>query len=374
MMKEKKIIVVIDTNNNRKNVIRTINCIQRQTTYEEIFPIIIYDVSRDEEEGAGIETNVVEEVDEEVNNILRKITVVNDIRELGKIIKESKIEKLLFINTQITLAPNAIATLISENTDDQLALKHLIADVNGEYKTNDRELFSPYCKMYNTNELLAVIDEESKVDKCMQLKYILLGKTTRIVDAYAYQRGDTGIGIDFDTDYEFIKLLIDNEKFCGIDIVTDIVEKTLCKAFEESVEAENEQAFCVLQKSFETLTFNEDVLAMECKKYSIPSELFKIIGKCNSVQFKKMYEKFRNLQAKHEQSMVSDTKTTSVELARIENVVNDLRLRVGSLEQEQNGYEVAKHVVHMYQDGRLGMGTIIKSVFAWARYKVLGKR
>lgn len=373
-MKKKKIIVVIDTKNNRKNIIRTINCIQRQTAYEEIFPIIIYDASRNEKEDAGIETNVVEEVDEEVNNILRKTTVVNDIRELGKIIKESKIEKLLFINTQIILAPNAIAALIGENTDDQLALNHLIADVNGDYKTNDRVMFSPYCKTYNTNELLTILAEESKVGKCMQLKYILLGKTTKIVDAHAYQMGDTGLGIDFDTDYEFIKLLIDNEKFCGIDIVTNIVEKTLCKAFEESIEAENEQAYNVLQKSFETLTFNEDVLEMEYKKYSIPSELFKIIGKCNVVQFKKMYEKFRDLQAKQEQSMVSDTKTTSAEFESIENVVNDLCLRVGRLEQEQNGYEVAKHVVNMYQDGRLGMGTIIKSVFAWMRYKVLGKR
>ena len=92
------------------------------------------------------------------------------------------------------------------------------------------------------------------------------------------------------------------------------------------------------------------------------------------MQFKKMYEKFRNLQAKQEQSMVSDTRTTSAELESIENVVNELCLRVGSLEQEQNGYEVAKHVVNMYQDGRLGMETIIKSVFAWMRYKVLGKR
>ena len=373
-MEDKKIIVVIDTKNDRKNIIRTVNCIRRQTAYEDIFPIMIYDESMELEEDTDVQINVEKEINDEISETLKNITVVREIGELKKIIKKSNIPKLLFINTQIILAPNAIKSFIGEQTDELLALTHLIADSNGEYKTNNKVMFSPYCKLYNTDELLDLLDKENKIDKSLQLQYMLNKMTTKIVDAYSYQIGDLGLCVNFDTEYEFIKGLMDNEDFFGIDVVTDSVEKVLYEAFEESICAENEQAYSVLQKSFETLTFDEDVLELECQKYSITPELFKIIGRCNVVQFKKMHEKFQKLGAKQEQSLARNENTANVDLEHIENMVNDLRLRISNLEQEQNGYAVAQNVVGMYKDGKLGMGTIIKSAFAWIKYKVLGKR
>lgn len=345
MMEEKKIIVVIDTKNDIKNIIRTMNCIRRQTAYEYILPVILYDESMNVEENIEKETSFSKEIDNEISDILRKTTVAADLEDLKKIIKDINIKETFFINTQIVLEPNAIETLINEKTDEQCILKYMIADLNGAYRTNNLVSFSPYCKIYNSRELLNLFNEGNKIDKVLQLKYMLNKRSSRLVDAYSYQIGNLGLCVDYDIDYEFIKLLTYNEDFLGIDLVTDIVEQTLCTAFEDSIELESNQAYSFLQKSLETLTFDENILALECKRYGIAPELFKIIGRCNIIQFKNMYKKFKKLQ------------------------VNSKLKLVNSIDVRQDGYEVAQYVVNMYQEGKLGMGTIIKSVIAWIKYK-----
>ena len=93
-----------------------------------------------------------------------------------------------------------------------------------------------------------------------------------------------------------------------------------------------------------------------------------IIGRCDVSQFRKMYEKFETLADKEIIAEKGDSKL----IENLQNAIKNLETRVSCL--EQNDYTVEQHVESMYQNGKLGMGTIIKSTIAWIKYKLSGKR
>ena len=380
-MENKKICIVIDTKDNKNNIIRTVNSIKRQTSYDDILMVILYDCDKEAEI-----IEVDETISAEIDDIFSKNEVVSDVNELMQILETNDIENVLFVNEEIILAPNAVEQMLAEDTeqDEQLVLNHLKLDAKGNYVADKKIEVSPYCKLYSSHDLFEIVDDDELcVCKNWQLKYSLAGKIQKMVDAYAYQIGDIGICVDYKTEYGYIKTLFENEDAIGIGIVTDVVEKTLYKAFKESIEHENEYAYAFLQECTTSLSFDKTILDMEFRKYKITPELFEIIGRCDVSQFKKMYDKFGALGNKTEivekTKVVEKTKpvNTSSELAQIkelQELVTKLEIRVGSLEQEQNGYAVGQHVVSMYQNGKLGMGTIIKSAIAWIKYKLSGKR
>lgn len=374
-MKNKKICIVIDTKDKKNNIIRTVNAIKRQTAYGNIMMVIMYDCRKNDEP-----TEVDETISAEIDDIFSNNEVVNNINELKQTLEANDIENVLFVNQEIILAPNAVEQIMMTDveSDEQLVLNHLKLDTKGNYVADEKIQVSPYCKLYSLHDLFEIVDDDELcVCKNWQLKYSLVGKTQKMVDAYAYQIGDMGLRVDYKTEYGYLKTFLENEDIIGIGVVTDVVEKTLYKALKESIEYENEDAYSFLQVCMTSFTFDKTILDMEFRKYKITPELFEIIGRCDASQFKKMYDKFGALGNKTE--IVEKTKpvNTSNELAQIkelQELVTKLEIRVGSLEQEQNGYAVGQHVVSMYQNGKLGMGTIIKSAIAWIKYKLSGKR
>ena len=368
-MENKKISVAIDTRNEKKNIIRAVNSIKRQVSYDDILMVLLYDENKDQDV-----FDINEEVSAEISEIFADIDTVKNLVELRKLLEEQRVEKLIFVNTEIVLAPNAITVLLAENSEEQLVLNHVVSDTKGNYVEDKKVRFSPYCKLYVADDLFG-IDEASEISlsQNLQLRYSLIGKEIKTVDAYAYQSGNTGICVDYETGYEYIKSLLDNEDVVGIDVVADIVEETLYKALRESLDKENGQAFALLQKCMGNLTFDKDILELEFRKYKITPELFEIIGRCNVSQFKKMYEKFGALSVKCN-TEIQTVNVESQQIVRLQDTLKNLEIRVNGLEQEQNGYEAAQHVVKMYQNGKLGMGTIIKSAVAWIKYKLSGKR
>lgn len=374
-MKNKKICIVIDTKNKKNNIIRTVNCIKRQKSYENILMVILYDYDKDNEP-----VEVDETISTEIDDIFLNNEIVNDVNELKQILEANDIDNVLFVNEEIILAPNAVEQIMvtDAESDEQLILNHFKLDDKGNYVADEKIQISPYCKLYSSHDLFEIVDDDqSDVCKNWQLKYSLVGKTQKMVDAYAYQIGDMGVCVDYKTEYGYIKTFLENEDVIGIGVVTDVIEKTLYKAFKESIKHENEYAYALLQECMTSLTFDKTILDMEFRKYKITPELFEIIGRCDVSQFKKMYDKFGALGNKAEIVEKTNLVNTGNELAQIkelQELVTKLEIRLGSLEQEQNGYAVGQRVVSMYQNGKLGMGTIIKSAIAWIRYKLSGKR
>lgn len=372
-MENKKICIVIDTKNNKNNIIRTVNSIKRQTSYEDILMVILYNHEKDIE---LIEAD--ENISEEIDDIFSNNEVVNNINELKQILEANDIENVLFVNQEIILAPNAVEQIMMTDveSDEQLVLNHLKLDAKGNYVSDEEIQVSPYCKLYSLHDLFEIVDDDELcVCKNWQLKYSLVGKTQKMVDAYAYQIGDLGVCVDYKTEYGYIKTLLENEDIIGIGVVTDVIEETLYKAFKESIEHENESAYAFLQECMTSLSFDNTILDLEFKKYKIVPELLELVGRCDATQFKKMYEKFGTLVEK--QTVVETNTAKNVDSKQIEclqNMIKNLEIRVNEFEQEQNGYAVGQHVVEMYQNGKLGMGTIIKSVIAWIKYKLSGKR
>lgn len=375
-MENKKICVAIDTRNDKRNIIRTVNSIKRQTAYESVLMVVLYD------EGSSISdiSSMDEAILSETEQLLNKIDIVENLKELKTLLEEKHVDKLMFVNTEIVMAPNAIEQLLSDDSNEQLILNHLVVDSKGDYVRNEKTISSPYCKVFIANELFGMeMDGTSLcVSHNLQLRYSFLGKKLKTVNAYAYQCEDIDIGIDYETEYDYIKSLLANESIVGIDVVTDTIENILYKALRESLDKENASAFVLLQKCVETLTFDDDILQLEYKKYKITPELFEIIGRCDVSQFKKMYQKFGALGAKNNAQMqVVEEQTNNYnpqQLVNLQNTIKNLEIRINSLEQEQNGYVAAQNVVGMYKDGKLGMGTIFKSIVAWIKYKVSGKR
>lgn len=372
-MENKKICIAIDTKNKRNNIIRTVNSIKRQTSYDDILMVILYDEDKDNEP-----IEVDENISVEIDDILKNSEVVNNINELKKILEVNDVKKVLFVNEEIILAPNVVEQILMSDVvlEEQLVLNHLSLDSKENYVADERIKISPYCKLYSTEDLFEIIGEdESSICKNWQLKYLLTGKTMMMVEAYAYQLGDIGICVDYETEYGYIKSLLENEDAIGIGVVTDVIEKTLYKVFKESIEHENEDAYILLQKCMTSLTFDKTILELEFKKYKIVPELCEIIGRCDVTQFKKMYEKFGTLVDKEiAVEKIQPKNVDSKQIESLQNMIKNLEIRVNGLEQEQNGYAVGLHVVSMYRNGKLGMGTIIKSAIAWIKYKLSGKR
>lgn len=372
-MENSKICIVIDTKNKKRNIIRIVNSIKRQTSYEDILTVILYDCDKDDEL-----MEVDETISEEIDDIFSNNEVANDINDLKQILEANDIENVLFVNEEIILAPNVVEQIMKTDvgTDEQLVLNHLKLDAKGNYSADKKIQVSPYCKLYSLHELFDIVDDdEFCVCKNWQLKYSLVDKTQKMVDAYAYQIGDMGVCVDYETEYGYIKTLLENEDIIGIGIVTDVIEKTLYKAFKESVEHENKEAYALLQRCMTSLVFDETILDLVFRKYKIVPELCEIIGRCDVIQFNKMYEKFGTLVEKEiVEEKSSDKNGDSKQIENLQNMINNLEIRVNDLEQEKNGYVVGQHVVSMYKNGKLGMGTIIKSAIAWIKYKLSGKR
>lgn len=371
-MENKKICVVIDTQNSKNNIIRVLNSVKRQVAYDDVLIVILYDESKD----TGV-VQLDEIISAEINEIFTNYKQIKNLNDMKKLLEANSIKRILFINNEIILAPNAISELSNDDMDseEQLILNHIILD-DENYIQNEKIKFSPYCKLYLTDDLYKINEiSEFNISQTLQLKYLLLGKELKTVNAYAYQIGNIGIDVDYENGYEYMKLLLENEDVAGIDMVTDIIENTLYKAFKKSIEDEEKQAFALLQKCMTNLAFDKTILKLELNKYEIEPELCNIIGRCNVLQFKKMYEKFTDLNAKEEvHEKMLDENINLQQVAGLQDVINNLELRVNSLEQEQNGYAAAQHIVGMYQNGKLGMGTIIKSAIAWIKYKLSGKR
>ncbi len=379
-MENKKICIAIDTKNKKKNIIRIVNSIKRQTSYEDILTVILYDCDKDD---GFIEVD--ETISEEIDDIVSNNEVANDIHDLKQILEANDIENVLFVNEEIILAPNVVEQIMKTDveSDEQLVLNHLKLDAKGNYVADKKIQVSPYCKLYSLHDLFEIVDDDELcVCKNWQLKYSLVGKTQKMVDAYAYQIGDLGACVDYKTEYGYIKSILENEDVIGIGLVTDVIEKTLYKAFKESIEHVSEEAYAFLQKCMTSLVFDKTILELEFKKYKIVPELCEIIGRCDVIQFKKMYEKFETLVEKEIIAEKGDSKL----IENLQNIIKNLETRVSCLEQNdytveqhvesmyQNGYEVGQYVVSMYQNGKLGMGTIIKSAIAWIKYKLSGKR
>ena len=379
-MENKKICIVIDTENKKNNIIRTVNSIKRQSSYDDILMVILYDCRKDDE---PIEED--ENVSEEIDDIFSNNKIANDINELKQLLETNGIDYVVFVNEEIILAPNAIEQMLMADMepDEQIVLNHLKLDEKGNYVADDKIQVSPYCKLYLSHDLFEIVnDDDSGICKNWQLKYSLAGKTLKMVDAYVYQIGDMGIGVDYKTEYGYIKSILENEDVIGIGVVTDVIENTLYKAFKESIEDENEYAYAFLRECMTNLSFDKTILDLELEKYKIVPELCEIIGRCDVIQFKKMCEKFGTLAEKE----IIAEKEDSESIANLQNIIKDLETRVSYLEQNdytveqhvesvyQNGYAVGQYVVSMYQNGKLGMGTIIKSTIAWIKYKLSGKR
>ena len=379
-MENKKICIAIDTKDKKNNIIRTVNAIKRQTSYENIMMVILYDCRKNDEF-----TEVDETISAEIDDIVSNNEVVNNINELKQILEANDIENVLFVNEEIILAPNAVEQIMMTDveSDEQLVLNHLKLDTGGNYVADEKIQVSPYCKLYSLHDLFEIVDDDELcVCKNWQLKYSFAGKTARMIDAYAYQIGDMGICVDYKTEYGYIKSIIENEDIIGIGVVTDVIEKALYKAFKESIEHVNEEAYAFLQKCMTSLSLDKTILELELKKYKIVPELCAIMGRCDVSQFRKMYEKFETLADKEIIAEKGDSKL----IENLQNAIKNLETRVSCLEQNdytveqhvesmyQNGYAVGQYVVSMYQNGKLGMGTIIKSTIAWIKYKLSGKR
>lgn len=379
-MENKKICIAIDTKDKKNNIIRTVNAIKRQTACENIMMVILYDCRKNDES-----TEVDENISAEIDDIFSNNEVVNNINELKQTLEANDIENVLFVNQEIILAPNAVEQILMTDveSDEQLVLNHLKLDTKGNCVADEKIQVSPYCKLYSLHDLFEIVDDDELcVCKNWQLKYFLVGKTQKMVDAYAYQIGDLGVCVDYKTEYGYIKSILENEDVIGIGLVTDVIEKVLYKAFKESIEYVNEEAYAFLQKCMTSLSFDKTILDLELKKYKIVPELCAIIGRCDANQFRKMYEKFETLEEKEIIAEKGDSKI----IENLQNIIRDLETRVSYLEQNdytveqhvesmyQNGYAVGQYVVSMYQNGRLGMGTIIKSTIAWIKYKLSGKR
>jgi len=278
-MENKKICIAIDTKDKKNNIIRTVNAIKRQTSYENIMMVILYDCRKNDEF-----TEVDETISAEIDDIVSNNEVVNNINELKQILEANDIENVLFVNEEIILAPNAVEQIMMTDveSDEQLVLNHLKLDTGGNYVADEKIQVSPYCKLYSLHDLFEIVDDDELcVCKNWQLKYSFAGKTARMIDAYAYQIGDMGICVDYKTEYGYIKSIIENEDIIGIGVVTDVIEKALYKAFKESIEHVNEEAYAFLQKCMTSLSLDKTILELELKKYKIVPELCAIIGRLN---------------------------------------------------------------------------------------------
>lgn len=183
-MENKKICIAIDTKDKKNNIIRTVNAIKRQTSYENIMMVILYDCRKNDEF-----TEVDETISAEIDDIVSNNEVVNNINELKQILEANDIENVLFVNEEIILAPNAVEQIMMTDveSDEQLVLNHLKLDTGGNYVADEKIQVSPYCKLYSLHDLFEIVDDDELcVCKNWQLKYSFAGKTARMIDAYAY--------------------------------------------------------------------------------------------------------------------------------------------------------------------------------------------
>ena len=81
-MENKKICIAIDTKDKKNNIIRTVNAIKRQTSYENIMMVILYDCRKNDEF-----TEVDETISAEIDDIVSNNEVVNNINELKQILE-----------------------------------------------------------------------------------------------------------------------------------------------------------------------------------------------------------------------------------------------------------------------------------------------
>lgn len=105
-MENKKICIAIDTKDKKNNIIRTVNAIKRQTSYENIMMVILYDCRKNDEF-----TEVDETISAEIDDIVSNNEVVNNINELKQILEANDIENVLFVNEEIILAPKQLSKL-----------------------------------------------------------------------------------------------------------------------------------------------------------------------------------------------------------------------------------------------------------------------
>ena len=77
-MENKKICIAIDTKDKKNNIIRTVNAIKRQTSYENIMMVILYDC-RKNDEFTEVDETISAEIDDIVSD--RKSTRLNSSHE-----------------------------------------------------------------------------------------------------------------------------------------------------------------------------------------------------------------------------------------------------------------------------------------------------
>ena len=154
-MENKKICIAIDTKDKKNNIIRTVNAIKRQTSYENIMMVILYDCRKNDEF-----TEVDETISAEIDDIVSNNEVVNNINELKQILEANDIENVLFVNEEIILAPNAVEQIMMTDveSDEQLVLNHLKLDTGGNYVADEKIQVSPYCKLYSLHDLFEIVE------------------------------------------------------------------------------------------------------------------------------------------------------------------------------------------------------------------------